>query len=38
MIIFLQYKYVLRYGLAYETEKEQFGKLLETFKQEEIEF
>jgi hypothetical protein len=28
----------LYYGMAYETEKEQLGKLLGSFKQEEIEF
>jgi len=28
----------LHYGMAHKTEKEQLGKLLEAFKQEEIEF
>jgi hypothetical protein len=38
MIIYLQYKYASHYGMTYETEKEQLGKLLEAFRQKEIEF
>jgi hypothetical protein len=38
MIFFYNINMFLHYGMAHKTEKEQLGKLLEAFKQEEIEF